>query len=178
MDILNKFIERELSEKRPHLLDEWTVGLTSFLHLMYLNDVLIFSKANTKSFKSIIIGKFTQISGLEVNTTKVCEDNLEFHIILGFTPKSLPITYLGLPITMKEKSFNQCWKLIQSIVNLLVKWSEKVFIISKKNPIGLLNHIRWIHILDPSPIPLPSSIIIKVRKLAYQFVWDGRKRIP
>lgn len=133
MDILNKFIERELSEKRPHLLDEWTVGLTSFLHLMYLNDVLIFSKANTKSFKSIIIGKFTQISGLEVNTTKVCEDN---------TPKSLPITYLGLPITMKEKSFNQCWKLIQSIVNLLVKWSEKVFIISKKNPIGLLNHIR------------------------------------
>lgn len=51
MDILSRLIEREVSEKR---IDTFQVkGATSATHLIYANDVLIFSKANTKhSFKS------------------------------------------------------------------------------------------------------------------------------
>lgn len=62
-------------------------GATSISHLMYADDILIFSKANPKSLSSIkkILKEFTQFSGLEVNTqkrsatfSKVCEKTQNF----------------------------------------------------------------------------------------------------
>lgn len=101
---------------------------------MYVDDVLLFSKANPKSLEAIksIFKEFSLYSSLELNTSKskatfskVCEDNGESHAILAFAIQSLPTTYLGLPITGKKKSFNQCRKLIPSIENLLPRWNGK-----------------------------------------------------
>lgn len=84
MDILSRLIERVVGKKK---LDTYQVnGATSIAHLMYANDILIFSNANSKSlfsFKSIL-EEFSLYSGLELNTSKssaifskVCEDSAE-----------------------------------------------------------------------------------------------------
>lgn len=61
-------------------------GASSITHLMYVDDILVFTKANPKSLNNIkrILGEFSLYSGLEINTGKslasffkVCEDNLE-----------------------------------------------------------------------------------------------------
>jgi len=93
------------------------------------------------------LAEFSLFSGLEISISKSsitfskeCEDNLELQGILGFTPKKLPINYLlGLSITEKKKSYNQCWKHIQPIENLLTRWSKKY--LSYGERIQLVNYI-------------------------------------
>lgn len=107
-------------------------GVTSIthLHLMYEHDVLLFTKANTRSLRCImqILEDFYTFTGPEVNKnkssttfSKVFQGNPELQNIIGFIVKQLYITYLGLPISGKKKTKNQCWNLIQPIEKLLDK---------------------------------------------------------
>lgn len=120
---------------------------TSIIHLMYADDVLIFSKANPKSLNGIkSLNFFSKFSCLEVNNneslptfSKVCEEDLDIQDILGFAAKKLPISYLGFPITGKKKSFNQCFKLIQPIEALLSRWSGEVYVLGTWNCPTILN---------------------------------------
>lgn len=159
--------------------------LWSITHLMYVDDVLMFTKANTKSVNRIngILEKYTTFSSLELNRnksfitfSKFCEGNWELQSILGFQTKALPIMYLGVPITGKKKIHNQ-WELIQSIEKLLVKWSGKFFSFR-----GRIQFITWIvtgkYTYWAQVTSFPSSIVDKIRKPSHQFIWDGRKGHP
>lgn len=129
MDNLSRPIEKEIKDKK---LDTYVVnGSVSISHLIYVDDVLIFSKANPKSLGTIkrILESFTKFSGLEVNQEKssttysmACSNDQIIHSILNFPFKTLPIRYLGLPITGKKKSYAACWKLINPIEMVLAKW--------------------------------------------------------
>lgn len=119
-------IDREVRAKRFNTYQ--TNGATSISHQMYADDNLLFSKANPQSLRSIqnILSEFTLFSGLKRNIqkslatfSKVCEEDQKLHDIVGFAPKKLPNFHLGLQIISKKKSYNQCWKLIQPIENLL-----------------------------------------------------------
>lgn len=57
--------------------------------------------------------------------SKLSQENENLINILGFQERQLPVMYLGIPITGKKKTQGQCWKLIQPIEKLLVKWSGK-----------------------------------------------------
>ena len=184
MDVLSRLIQNGVKNKK---IDTYQVnGATSISHLMYADDILIFSKANPKSLNAIktVLEKFSLFSGLEVNASKssstfskVCAENQSLHNILGYTVKSLPITYLGLPITGKKKSFGQCWKLIQSIEALLARWSGKCLSYG-----GRIQLVNWIiarkYTYWAQGMAIPDSVAKKVRRLAYRFIWDGRKGIP
>lgn len=65
---------------------------------------------------------FSAISGLEVYTeksnayhSKASAELSLIHSVLGFCVKTLPLTYLGLPISGKRKSMGQCHKLLQPL---------------------------------------------------------------
>lgn len=106
-------MEKEVTEKR---LDTYQVNEATFIpHPMNVDDILIFSKANPKSQKSIknILRELSQFTGLDVNNqkvqplSKVCEGKTKLHD------------------RKERKSYNQCLKLIQPIENLLSRWSDK-----------------------------------------------------
>lgn len=91
-------------------------GTTSISDLMYVDDILLFSKKNPKSRHAIktILEQFTTFVGLEVDAkkrsitlSKVCEDMTTLNKILGFLISKLPIQYLGPPITEIKKTYNQ-----------------------------------------------------------------------
>lgn len=84
-------------------------------HVVYADDVLIFSKSKQKSdmnqWDSEELHSFLFFLGLEVNSEKnnayysmATEDLTQVHAILGFNSKALLLTYLGLPISGKRKS--------------------------------------------------------------------------
>lgn len=112
-------------------MDTYVVnGVVSISHLIYVDDVLIFSKANTKSLRTIkrILESLSKFSGLKVNQekssttySKICANDQTIHSILNFTVKTLPISYIGLTITGKKKSCVSCWKLIDPIYKILAK---------------------------------------------------------
>lgn len=108
MDIISRLIEREVREKR---IDTQVNETTSITHLMYADNVLIFTKDNRKSLNAIkkILGEFSLHTSLEFNASKstatyskVCMDDTNLHNILGFPSKSLPIHFLGFPIKGKK----------------------------------------------------------------------------
>lgn len=144
-------------------------------------------EVNPKSLGAIksILEEFSLFRSLEINTTnitttfsKVCEESPELQDILGFQSKNLHITYLGIPITRKKKSFNQCWKMETNPsfrkTPSYVEWK----CLSYGGSIQLVN---WIiadkYSCSAQGLPLSGSITNKMRKLAYRFIWDGRKSI-
>ena len=120
MDVLGRLIQREVKNK---IIYTYQVnGATFISHLMYANDIFIFSKTNPKSLNAIkaMFEKFSLFSGLEVNASKssstfskVRAEDQSLHDILGYIVKNLSITHLGLPITGKKKSFG-VWTVLES----------------------------------------------------------------
>lgn len=80
--LLSRLIERKINDK---LLDTYKVKEdTSVSHLMYADDILLFSEADPKSLLSIkeILAQFSAFSNLEVNAqkssiafSKICEND-------------------------------------------------------------------------------------------------------
>lgn len=103
--------------------------------------------------------------------SKICLEDPSLQSILGYTMSNLPITYLRLPIIGKKKTHCHCWKLIQPIENMLSHWSGKC--LSYGGGIQLVN---WI--IAGKYTNGPRSIHKRVKKLAYLFIWDGRRGIP
>lgn len=44
---------------------------------------------------------------------------------LGFLVKDLPLTYLGMPITSKSLTYNDCLPIINNLQKILEKWRNK-----------------------------------------------------
>lgn len=107
MDVLSRLIKRGVRERKYD---------TSISHFMYVDDILLFYKANIKSLHTIkdILEEFIKFTGLEVNSqkssvtfSKVCEENPDLHNILGFTIK---VSMLDIKKTIEK---------------LLSRWSSK-----------------------------------------------------
>lgn len=86
-------------------------GGKSISHLIYADDILIFSKVNPKALQSIkrILDIFSNFSGLEINKekssvhySKVVDSFPYIQEIIGFPVKPLPLKYLGIPISSKR----------------------------------------------------------------------------
>lgn len=63
----------------------------------------------------------------------------QIHVVLGFSPKALSLTYLGLPISGKRKSMGHCHKLIQPLECVLSR--RKGGILSYGRRIQLVNWV-------------------------------------
>lgn len=105
---------------REKKVDTYIVnGATSISHLIYADNMLIFTKANPKSLGKIkeILRIFSNFFAVEVNQekisaiySKICSDDQILHKIPNFPTKALPINYLGLRITGRKKTHSVCWK--------------------------------------------------------------------
>lgn len=80
-------------------------------HLAFTDDIFVFLRASKKSFRAVktTLAKFWQFSGLMVNEwksfivySKKVNDYQDLGDILGFLAATLPIKYLGSPITGRK----------------------------------------------------------------------------
>lgn len=146
-------------------------GAISITHLMHVDCWWCpnFHKSKPKILQTIE-ALFEELFSLKVGS----QYHQKFLNILSHSPKSVRGKTLQYPTRVSEnkKSFNQCWKLIQPIENLLSRWSGK-YLSYGHNPIGKMGVPVGKYTYWTQGFSLPS-VAKKIRKFAYKFIWDGR----
>lgn len=111
-------------------LDSYIIeGAQSISHLIFVDDVLIFTKANKKSLETLrsILKSFSSYSGLNINQQtnasyflKSVQSRQDLPSILNFPSKELPITHLEIPLVgreLREKDYEPLVNQLQNYLN-------------------------------------------------------------
>ena len=120
-------------------------------HVMFVDDVLIFSKAHLPTLKMItqVLTDFHACSGLKANTAESqvifggCGTDLQTGClqINQFQEGSFMLRYLGVPITTSKLSKNECRALVEKIIAKVQLWSSRSFSFAGKAQ--LLNSVVY-----------------------------------
>ncbi|XP_048493464.1 uncharacterized protein LOC125494011 [Beta vulgaris subsp. vulgaris] len=106
-------------------------------HVMFADDLLMFSKANQTSLQLVFdaFSKFSQASGLEANLDKC-------HLYIGGVEETqrailqsvvhmplgcFPFKYLGVPLTTRKLFYNECKPLIEKTMARVRAWCLRRF---------------------------------------------------
>ncbi|KAL9684714.1 hypothetical protein QQ045_022155 [Rhodiola kirilowii] len=109
---------------------------TSQTHLIFADDVIIFSKANLGSLNLVrdVLRTFYEWSGLTVNVGKSAiyfegssepEKNLMASIV-NFQKERLPFTYLGVPLYGRKLKVSDYSVIIHKMTSKIKSWAAKV----------------------------------------------------
>lgn len=151
-------------------------------HLIFADDLMLFSYGNQPSIDCIIQGVnlFSSISGLHPNKEKsLCffanvlgEVQDAVLATTGFAKGALPIRYLGLPLISTQLSSRDCRPLIMRIRDKIELWTNK-----------LLNHAGRLQLLKivlfgiqsywSVHLALPVSVLKELQSLFVKFLWGG-----
>lgn len=151
-------------------------------HLIFADDVLLFSKGDLTSVKLLMEGVhlFSSISGLQLNLSKCSvffsklPDEIRINILehTGFTEGSLPITYLGLPLISGKLNSRCCTPLVQRLCDRIDKWTCRFLSIAGR--LQLIKSILFaIQGYWSMYLFLPKNVLKKIQQLLANFLWGG-----
>lgn len=171
--MLNQAASQGVFNYHPHCKE------SNLTHLCFADDLLIFIDGSVALVNGVmlVLKDFERISRLAVSVYKSCfySSNLsqmeEEQIIskVGLSKGSLPFRYLGLPLTTKKFSLQDCAPLIQKIKGRLNSWTSKTLNLAGR--LQLLNSvIAGITNFWSSAFILPKTII---NSLSSAFLWKG-----
>uniref|UniRef100_A0A453F1I3 Reverse transcriptase domain-containing protein n=1 Tax=Aegilops tauschii subsp. strangulata TaxID=200361 RepID=A0A453F1I3_AEGTS len=149
---------------------------------LYADDVMIFCHATQDDVAAIkgILALFGQASGLRVNYAKSSATILhgepttaEMINQLGCPVVELPITYLGIPLTLRRPSAAQLQPLVDSVAARLPTW--KAWLMNKAGRLAIVKSVL-------SAIPVhqllafapPKKTLKQLEKIQRGFLWAGR----
>ena len=103
-------------------------------HLCFADDLFIFAKGNVDSVQITLdeLTKFEAFSGMHVNKQKSAiffagiEDSVKATLLgmTGFSPGSLPMKYLGVPLISSKLSHSNCQPLLDKIMARIHSWTS------------------------------------------------------
>ncbi|CAA7034489.1 unnamed protein product [Microthlaspi erraticum] len=154
-------------------------------HLCFADDLLIFLEGSERSLSGVlsVLSSFERMSGLGINlqkTSMFCQgldmtslDNLQAFFNLRVS--SLPIQYLGLPLSSKKLSITDCDPLITLIKKRLDSWTNRL--LSLAGRLSLISSaISGIIGFWTSAFILPKKVIKKINSLFSSFLWHPEQR--
>ncbi|KAL0288308.1 UNVERIFIED_CONTAM: hypothetical protein Sradi_7100600 [Sesamum radiatum] len=135
----------------------WKCSELGILNLCFADDVLLFCAGDIASVRTIhgVLVEFGRLSGLHVNPNKstiilsraVQRERQDILNIVGFQEGTLPIKYLGVPLTASRLTITDCQPMIEKLSRRLAGWSHlnlsmagRVQLI--KSVLGAL-HVYW-----------------------------------
>ncbi|KAL9685860.1 hypothetical protein QQ045_023314 [Rhodiola kirilowii] len=155
-----------------------------FHHLMYADDLRIFSNGHTRSVNNLmmIINRFCELSGQQINSEK---SRVFFSKLIGierrkyilqntkFSEGYSPTRYLGAPLYPGRTRISYFKYLEDSIRNRITGWAKNFLNISGRATLisSVLSSIS-IHTL--SIIPVPKTCIESMERIFANFIWDGK----
>jgi hypothetical protein len=160
--------------------------MTRILHLLFANDVLILSKASLLEWQVIInlINRFSKASGLTVNPLKLTihyEGVLEIELnccksFLPYTFNELSLGFRYLSYILKtgtQRATNWEW-LVVRVANKINQWSN-IWLSLGGRYILLKSVFEGQNVYWMSMENMPRSILNKIRKSMFQFLWTGHQ---
>jgi hypothetical protein len=150
--------------------------------LQYADDTIIFVEAHPQNLKLIteIMDLFSQISGLQINRQKtsfypiaIPEEHHEIiKSILKCNKRCLPMTYLGLPLSIRKPTKIVFQPLVEKVRKKLSAWKGRV--LSKGGRLTLVKStLSAIPIYHMQAFLLPKWLIIQLNSMISSFFWKG-----
>ncbi|KAL0293606.1 UNVERIFIED_CONTAM: putative mitochondrial protein [Sesamum radiatum] len=121
-------------QRAAHFQYHWKCKKIGLTNLCFADDVLLFCKADLPSIQVLrdTLTEFAALSGLNVNPAKsqiilcraVQQERRQIVEYLGFQEGSLPVRYLGVPLTSSRLTIADCRPLINRIDTRLAGWNQ------------------------------------------------------
>lgn len=103
-------------------------------HIMFADDLIVFSKGTPLAAANLhaLLNHFSWFSGLGVNWAKSFvffsdypeEDKCAIFSMLNVVEGKLPVRYLGVPLSSRKLSFQDCYPLVEKVNKRLSGWVE------------------------------------------------------
>ncbi|KAJ4771824.1 RNA-directed DNA polymerase (reverse transcriptase)-related family protein [Rhynchospora pubera] len=164
---------------------------TPFFLLQYADDTLIFSSVDEPTLRTLalVLHLFSKASGLHINFGKsgfipfnlsAAQINLVASV-LGFQHSDLPLTYLGLPLTLQRPNKAAFQPILDKIDERLAGWKSKL--LSRAGRLTLAcSVLSAIPSYFMAVFKLPTWLIKEIDKKRRRFIWgsnsQGKARIP
>lgn len=155
------------------------VGLT---HLSFADDILVFSDGKAESIRGILnsFQQFAAVSGLCINISKSSvfvageeKENLAQAVMSnGLSVDTLPIRYLGLPLTTKTMTRSDYEPLVDKIRGRLLSWSSKSLSFAGRLQL-IKSVISSISNFWCSVFRLPKRCFEIIESMCGAFLWSG-----
>ncbi|XP_021729481.1 uncharacterized protein LOC110696493 [Chenopodium quinoa] len=146
----------------------------SITHLMFADDLLLFTRADECSVRLMFkaFQKFSRASGLEANLLKSevyfrgVSTELQNTLLesLGMFAGAIPFKYLGVPLSSKKLTIQQCKPLVNKIASRIEGWASRFLSYSGSY------YFRSVNFWD-ADIPKKSSWVLR-RILKYRELID------
>ncbi|XP_010549577.1 PREDICTED: uncharacterized protein LOC104820715 [Tarenaya hassleriana] len=180
MNVLSKFLDTAATEGRLTLPPHCRTPLIS--HLCFADDVLVFSDSSSRSLSTILrtFDEFYRLSGLKLNKVKTCLflDGDECHTkadiaeSLGISLSSLPVRYLGLPLTATKLGEADCSRLKEAIKSRLSSWTVRH--LSFAGRLQLIKSVIYSVITYwASAFIIPGRCAKDIERMCSAFLWKG-----
>ncbi|KAL0284382.1 UNVERIFIED_CONTAM: hypothetical protein Sradi_7200000 [Sesamum radiatum] len=163
----------------------WKCQDLRILNLCFADDVLIFCAGTPNSVRIIksVLTEFAELSGLHVNPGKstiilsksVQRERQRILDIIGFQEGSLPIKYLGLPLTSSRLKVADCQPLIDRLSSRLAGWNHLNLSLAGRTQL-IKSVLNSLHTYWASVFVLPKSIIKLIEGKMRSFLWTGSNR--
>lgn len=128
---------------------------------------------------------FQKTSGLEANDEKSVvyfggvpeEVQQEILHLLGFVQDTLPIRYLGVPLSSKNTSIVQFQTLIEKIMGRVKSWTSRF--LSYTGRIQVIRSVLFsIQIFWAQIFVMPKKVTHCIEAVCRKFLWSGRLTPP
>lgn len=174
--LLNKAVEEGEFGYHPQCKE---VKLT---HLSFADDILVFPNGTRESLLGVVevMKRFARMSGLHINASKSSlyalgsniSDLLSTTESLSIGLGTLPIHYLGMPLTTKSLTSGDYEPLIDKIPGRMVCWSNKA--LSFAGRLQLIQSVITITVnFWSSAFTLPAKCLDTIESMCSAFLWSG-----
>ncbi|KAL0286590.1 UNVERIFIED_CONTAM: hypothetical protein Sradi_7144400 [Sesamum radiatum] len=152
----------------------FSISLNGSVHGFFAGTV-----SSVRTIKSVLT-EFAALSGLHVNPEKstiilsksVQQDRQSILDILGFQEGSLPIKYLGLPLTSSRLKVADCQPLIDRLNGRLAGWNHLNLSLAGRTQL-IKSVLNSLHTYWASVFILPKAIVKIIEGKVRSFLWKG-----
>jgi len=156
-------------------------------HIIYVDDIIIFSKADELSAEAIsdVFKKMKKWTGLELSCEKSSlylgrgvVNSTNIVTILNIDMKELPVRYLGIPLTSVNLKDRDCIHLIDRIKKRIEGWETKF--LSLAGRIELIKSMIYpIVQFWMQCFRLPETTLNKIMHICLNFLWKSKtNKVP
>ncbi|XP_059639491.1 uncharacterized protein LOC132281844 [Cornus florida] len=166
----------------PYFKFHWRCKKLSITHLIFANDILVFSYANLDSVQTILeaFKLFCSFSGLQMNPSKCkaylsnvdSQSKANILALLQFDVGSLPTTYLGLPLSATAIKARDCQTMVERITRRVGSWTSK-FLSYVGRAVLIKSVLVAIQSYWSQVFSLPKKVLDDINHILRSFYWSG-----
>ncbi|KAK1299943.1 putative ribonuclease H protein [Acorus calamus] len=177
MEAFTFLMDKAITEGRIRLFVNPSINIS---HLQFTDDLLLFCDGSPLSARGLkcLFAEFAICTGLRLNPYKTQAfysahlDYYDFTDLLGIAAGSLPVRYLGLPLTNKPLKHVTCLPLLEKVRRRIEGWKGHLLSFAGRVELAktVLNSFQ---IFWSSAFLLPQKTSNFLEKLFRSFIWGG-----